>query len=152
MRGKKWIATAVTVVGARHYPVLRAAVLFAMLPVLARMGSSYVEGELLLNTGHTGVRSMPVMSMAVFLPSLVGFVKYASRSHVLAYALWLTTYLSVAVLGIVMFEAFSPPHQWSGSLFLPGLVVVNCCSGTIGGAGLMWMASVRRRTGSGIPS
>ena len=135
----------------KSYPVLGTAVLFAAFPVLARMGSSYVEGQLLMDTVCRGVRSMPVMALVVFLPSVVGFLKYASRSHLLAYALWVATYLSVAVLGIVMFEAFSPPRQWSGSLMLPSLVVLNCAAGILVGASVVRMPWLRRRFGRGLP-
>jgi hypothetical protein len=133
---KKPVFTAISVACAKRYPPLWTAVLFAVLPVLLRVGSSYGNGTLLFTFAGMGVRAVPFMEVAVFLASLVGFLKYGSHGHVLAYALWVVTFLSVAVLGIVMFEAFSPPWEWSGSLLLPAVVALSCCAGMMSGAGI----------------
>jgi hypothetical protein len=125
---------AVSATAARRYPVLWTAVLFAVIPVLLRAGSSPVAGVLRLTVGDVGVRCVPFIGAAVFVSSLVGFLKYGSRNELLAYALWMLTFVSTAVLGIVMLEAFSPPRQWSGSLLLPGVVVLHSCAGTMLGA------------------
>jgi hypothetical protein len=140
---KKFVLTAVSAVSAKRYPVPWTAVLFAVLPVFLRVGSSYGNGTLLFTFAGMGVRAVPFMEAAVFLASLVGFLKYGSRGHVLAYALWVVTFLSVAVLGIVMFEAFSQPWEWSGSLLLPGGVVLSCCAGMMSGAGIRIASSWR---------
>src|ERR1700754_3493257 len=108
MNRKKWISGAMSVATARRYPALWTAVTFAGVPVLLRCGSSLAEGALLLVLGQVSIEAVPLMAIAAFVPGMVGFLKYGSRSHVLAYALWVATFLSVAVLGIVMFEAFSP--------------------------------------------
>lgn len=123
--------SAVSATTARRYPVLWTAVFFALIPVLLRAGSSPVGGVLRLTIGDSGVRCVPFIGAAVFVSSLFGFIKYGSRAELLAYALWVVTFISTAVLGIVMLEAFSPPGQWSGSLLLPGVVVLHSCAGTM---------------------
>lgn len=133
----------------RRYPVLWTATLFAAVPVLLRSASSLVERRLLLALGDVEIECAPFIASAAFLPGVVGFLKYGSRGHVLAYALWVATFLSAAVLGIVMFEAFSPPGEWSGSLALPVLVVKHCFIGVAVGAVVLWMPWYRRRIGRG---
>lgn len=133
---KKSMIAAVSAALVRRYPAPWTALVFAAVPVLLRCVSLHVEGALLLCVGHDGYRSTPVVGAAVFALSVVGFLKYSSRAEFLAYVLWLATFLSVAVLGIVMFEAFGPPEQWSGSLSLPAWVALSCCAGVISGAAL----------------
>jgi hypothetical protein len=140
---KKPVFTAISVACAKRYPPLWTAVLFAVLPVLLRVGSSYGNGTLLFTFADTGVRTVPFIEAAVFVSGLVGFLKYGSHEHVLAYALWVAAFLSVAVLGIVMFEAFSPLGEWSGSLLLPGVVALSCGAGMVSGAGIRIACSRR---------
>lgn len=137
MNGKNWLLAAVSASMTRRYPAPWTALLFATLPVLLRFGSAQVGGSLLLCVGDEGVRCAPVIGAAAFLASVIGFLKYASRGEALAYGLWVVTFLSVAVLGIVMFEAFSAPEQWSGSLMLPGIVVLGSGAGMVFGACLV---------------
>jgi len=134
MNGKNWLLAAVSATLTRRYPAPWTALLFAALPVLLRFGSAQVGGSLLLCVGDEGVRCAPFIGAAAFLASLIGFLKYGSRGDALAYGLWVVTFLSVAVLGIVMFEAFSAPEQWSGSLALPGIVVLGSGAGIAVGA------------------
>ncbi|PTR33832.1 hypothetical protein C8J98_10217 [Luteibacter sp. OK325] len=136
---------AVSAAMVRRYPAPWTALTFAAVPVLLRCVSSHVGGALLLCVGHDGFRSTLVVGAAVFALSFVGFLKYSSRAELLAYALWVVTFLSVAVLGIVMFEAFGPPEQWSGSLSLPAMVVMSCCAGVISGAVLRFTLFCRSR-------
>jgi hypothetical protein len=133
---KKSMTAAVPVAMARRYPAPWTALLFAAVPVLLRCVSSYDEGALLLCVGHDGFRSGPIVGTVVFALSFFGFLRYGSRAELLAYVLWVVTFLSVAVLGIVMFEAFGPPEQWSGSLSLPAMIVLSCSAGVISGAAL----------------
>ncbi|WP_213947650.1 hypothetical protein [Luteibacter sp. dw_328] len=131
---KKSMIAAVSAALVRRYPAPWTALMFAVVPVLLRCVSSYDGGALLVCVGHDGFRSAPAVGAVVFALSFVGFLKYSSLTDLLAYALWLVTFLSVAILGIVMFEAFGPPEQWSGSLSLPATVVLSCCAGVISGA------------------
>jgi hypothetical protein len=147
MNGKKLIFAAASTALARRYPTLWTAALFATIPVLLRSGSSLAQGALLMAVGKLDVESAPFIASTAFVPGVVGILKYGSRGHVLAYTLWVATFLSVAVLGIVMFEAFSPPREWSGSLALPGLVVMHCCIGTALGAVVLQLPWYRRRIG-----
>jgi hypothetical protein len=132
---------------AKGYPVLWTAVLSGVLPVLVRAASFYRDGVLLFTLGGVPFRAAPVMAIAAFLPAVMGFLKYASRGQLLAYALWLATLLSVDLLGIVLFEAFSPLHQWSGSLFLPGVVALACAAGMVLGAVVRGTTWIWRRFG-----
>jgi hypothetical protein len=145
MNWKKWIHTAASIAMARRYPVPWTAALFAAVPVLLRSASSLVEGGFLLDLGDMDIPCAPFIGSAGFAPGVIGFLKYGSRDHLLAYILWLVTFLSVAVLGIVMFEAFSPPREWSGSLALPRLIAESCCVGVMVGAALGRTPSYRRR-------
>jgi hypothetical protein len=145
MNGKKWIFAAFSAATARRYPVLWTAVLFATVPVLLRAGSSPVGGVLMLTVGHTGLRCVPFMGVAVFVSSLVGLLKYGSRDELLAYVLWVVTFVSAAVLGIVMVEAFGSPRQWSGSLRLPGVVLLHYCAGTMLGLVIRAASLTNRR-------
>jgi hypothetical protein len=145
MNAKKWILVVVSAAIARRYPVLWTAVLFAAVPVLLRAGSSPVGGVLLLPVGDAGIRCVPVIGAAVFVSSLLGLLKYGSRDELLAYVLWVVTFVSAAVLGIVMVEAFGPPRQWSGSLRLPGVVLLHCCAGTMLGVAIRAASLTSRR-------
>lgn len=145
MNGKNWILAAVSAALVRRYPAPWTALMFAAVPVLLRCVSFYAEGALLLCVGHDGFRSTPVVGAAVFALSFVGFLKYGSRTELLAFALWLLTFLSVTVLGIVMFEAFGPPAQWSGSLSLPSMVALTCGTGVLAGAALRTVLFCSRR-------
>lgn len=147
MNWKKWTSVAASTALARRYPVLWTATLFAAVPVLLRSASSLVERRLLLALGEVEIECAPFIASAAFVPGVVGFLKYGSRGHILAYALWLVTFLSAAVLGIVMFEAFSPPREWSGSLVLPALVVKHCFFGAVVGAIVLRIPWYRRRIG-----
>jgi hypothetical protein len=142
---KKSMIAAVSAAMVRRYPAPWTALTFAAVPVLLRCVSSHVGGALLLCVGHDGFRSTVVVGAAVFALSFVGFLKYSSRAELLAYALWLVTFLSVAVLGIVMFEAFGPPEQWSGSLSLPAMVLLSCCAGVLSGAAIRGALLCRSR-------
>lgn len=148
MNGNKWTSAAVSAVTARSYPKLWTAVLFAAVPVLLRAGSSLLEGALLLCVGRSGFESAVLIAVVAFVAGVVGLVKHGSRQHVLAYVLWLATFLSVAVLGILMFEAFSPPQEWSGSLALPRLIVFSCCGGVLAGLAIRQVPWYRRRFGT----
>lgn len=138
---------AVSAATARRYPVLWTAVLFAAMPVLLRAASSPIAGVLLLTVGEAAIRCVPLLGASVFLSSLVGFLKYGSLDEVLAYTLWVVTFVSTAVLGIVMLEAFSPPRQWSGSLLLPGVVLLHCCAGMMLGVCIRVASLSRRKPG-----
>ena len=151
MNWKKWTSVAASTATARRYPVLWTATLFAAVPVLLRSASSLVERRLLLALGDAEFECAPFIASAAFVPGVIGFLKYGSRGHVLAYALWVVTFLSVAVLGIVMFEAFSPPREWSGSLALPALIVKHCFIGIVAGAAMLRIPWYRRRIGRGAP-
>jgi hypothetical protein len=131
---KKSMIAAVSAALVRRYPAPWTAPMFAAVPVLLRCVSSYDGGSLLLCVGHDGFRSSPIVGAAVFALSFVGFLKYSSRTEFLAYVLWLATFLSVTLLGIVMFEAFGPPEQWSGSLSLPATVLLGSSAGVTAGA------------------
>jgi hypothetical protein len=151
MNWKKWMLATVSTVMARRYPVLWTAAFFAAIPALLRSASTLSGGVLLLVLGRSEVESAPLIALAAFAPGAIGVLKYGSRAHVLACMLWVATFLSVAVLGIVMFEAFSPPWQWSGSFTLPGLVVGSCGVGVMGGAIVLQAPWYRRRTGRCTP-
>jgi len=142
---KKSMTAAISVAMMRRYPAPWTALLFAVVPVLLRCVSSYDEGALLLCVGHDGFRSGPIVGAAVFALSFVGFLRYGSRAEVLAYVLWVVTFLSVAVLGIVLFEAFAPPEQWSGSLSLPATVAMSCAAGVLSGGALKLLLFCRSR-------
>jgi hypothetical protein len=151
MNWNKWTSVAASTAMARRYPVLWTATLFAAVPVLLRSASSLVERRLLLALGDVEIECAPFIASAAFIPGVVGFLKYGSRGHVLAYVLWVVTFLSATVLGIVMFEAFSPPEEWSGSLALPALVVEHCFVGIVAGAAVQLIPWYRRRIGWGAP-
>lgn len=119
--------------------------LLAVVPVLLRAGSAPTGGVLFLTVGSWGIRCVPLMGAAVLVSSFVGFLKYGSRADLPAYGLWVLTFVSVAILGIVMFEAFSLPCQWSGSLQLPGVVLITCAAGTLAGAAVAGMRRYRCR-------
>jgi hypothetical protein len=120
---------------------------FGTVPLLMRSASSLVEGGFSLQFGLANVAAEPFIGSAAFVPGAIGFLKYSSRDHVLAYGLWVVTFLSVAIVGIVMLEAFSPPREWSGSLELPGLIIRNCCAGASVGAIILRIRWYRRRIG-----
>jgi hypothetical protein len=149
MNWKKWISTAASTAMARRYPVMWTATLFAAVPVLLRSASSWVEGGFLLDLGDVDIPSAPFIGSAGFAPGVIGFLKYSSRDHALAYALWILTFISFAAVGIVMFEAFSPPREWSGSLALPGLVAGSCSVGALVGAVVLRTPWYQRQIGNG---
>jgi hypothetical protein len=147
MTWKKWIIAAASMAMARRFPVLWTAMFFGAVPLLMRSASSLVAGGLSLQWGATNFAAEPFIGSAAFVPGAIGFLKYSSRDHVLAYGLWVVTFLSVAIVGIVMLEAFSPPREWSGSLALPGLIICNCCAGALVGGFVLRIRWYRRRIG-----
>jgi hypothetical protein len=147
MNLKKWLFAAASTAMARRYPVWWTALIFAVIPLLLRSASSLGEGGLSLQLGGLVIPSSPFIGSVAFASGLTGLVKYGSSEHVLAYGLWVVTFLCVAIVGIVMFEAFSPPREWSGSLALPALIVTSCGAGALVGAIVLRIRRYRRRIG-----